>query len=389
MAPSFAAFPVDEHRERMGRARDALKRAGIGVCVSIAPEHLYYLGGYDSWVGVNSPQAFVFSATGGKEPTLIVRNVDELLAREASWTSDIRTYYLHLENAAERIAEIAREHGGKGGRIGIELQSYAVPYSLGKALVEALAPAEIVDVTELLGDLRHVKSPIEMKYIEEAARLSSIGLDAARKTARPGITEIDLAAALEGAMRSAGSDYWSIPTELTSGDRSAGGHGTPRERVLKKGDLVHVEFAGVHRRYHTVALHTMSLGEPSKRARDLYRVTRESLQEGVKAMRVGASVHDVEEASYVPLRREGLEHTAMMRFGYGIGIAFPPIWLESLQISRGFKTTLKPNMVLTVHACLELVEEGIGTMQGGTYALLPSGELKMLVGGGDCDLDIR
>ena len=108
----------------------------------------------------------------------------------------------------------------------------------------------------------------------------------------------------------------------------------------------------------------------------------------LKVIRPGVPVADVEEASYVPLRREGLEHTAMMRFGYGIGIAFPPVWLESLQISRGFDRRLQPGMVFVLHACLELVDEGIGTMQGGTYAVTNSG-LTMLVGGGDRDLDVR
>lgn len=387
MGPKFAAFPEADYRERLARARAVLKKAGIDACVSVAPEHLYYLGGYDSWVAANSPQAMVFMTEGG-EPGLILRDVDELLATEATWIKDVRTYRLHAENAAERIAALAREKGLKGGKVAIETQSFALPFALGDALRKALAPAEIVDATELLGDIRHIKSAREMVYVEEAARLTNIGLEAARKALKPGITEIQLAAALEGAMRNAGSDYWSIPTELTGGPRSAGGHGTPRDRVIEAGELVHVEFAGVSNRYHTVCCHTMSAGEPSKRARDVYRITRESLQAALKVIRPGVPVGDVEEASYVPLRREGLEHAAMMRFGYGIGAAFPPVWLESLQISRGFDRTLEPGMVFVLHASLALIDEGIGTMQGGTYTMTPSG-LEMLVGGGDRDLDVR
>ncbi len=383
---AYASFPESEYRERMGRAREALKRKGIDGLVSVAPEHLFYLGGYDSWVASNSPQAFVWNVNGG-EPTLLVRDVDELLPRETSWVKDIRTYKMVFEDPAARIAAIAHEHGLKGKRVGIELQSFAVPYAFGKSLMDALAPTTVEDVTILLGDLRHIKSPREMAYLEEAARYTNLGLEAARKALKPGVTEIGRAAALEGAMRHAGSDYWAIPTELASGPRSPGGHGTPRERKIERGDLVHVEFAGVSHRYHTVCCHTMSLGEPSKRARDIYRLTRESLQAALKVIRAGVPVADVENASYVPLMREGLEKAAMMRFGYGIGIAFPPVWLESLTIARGFSNRLEPGMVFVLHACLELVDEGIGTMQGGTYALTDSG-LKMLTGGGDRDLDI-
>jgi Xaa-Pro dipeptidase len=76
-----------------------------------------------------------------------------------------------------------------------------------------------------------------------------------------------------------------------------------------------------------------------------------------------------------------------MRFGYGIGIAYPPIWLEPLQISRGIDQRLEPGMVFVLHAYLQLLEEGLGIIQGGTYALTENG-LEMLVGGGDVALEI-
>ncbi len=69
-----------------------------------------------------------------------------------------------------------------------------------------------------------------------------------------------------------------------------------------------------------------------------------------------------------------------MRFGYGIGVAYPPIWLETPQISHGFETPLEPGMVFVLHACIELADEGLGVVQGGTCALTDSG-LDMLVGG--------
>ena len=76
-----------------------------------------------------------------------------------------------------------------------------------------------------------------------------------------------------------------------------------------------------------------------------------------------------------------------MRFGYGIGVAYPPIWLESLQISRGFDRRLEPGMVFVLHACIELPDEGIGIIQGGTYALTADGP-HMMVGGGDVPFDV-
>ena len=83
MAQEFAAFSKDEHDGRVARARALMREQKFACCIVVAPENLYYLGGYESWVSVNSPQALIFTADE-TEPTLILRNVDLSLALEIS-----------------------------------------------------------------------------------------------------------------------------------------------------------------------------------------------------------------------------------------------------------------------------------------------------------------
>lgn len=383
---SFAAFPESEHRERLSRARKKFREAGLAGCICVAPENIFYLVGYDSIAYFNY-QALVISAEEDSEPALVIRNVDLSLVKETSWIEDIRTYHLHAADIAKMVADVAREKGLREGRIGIDLQSYALPAAYGLPLVKALEPLQVEDATVLLGSLQYIKSEQEMVYIREAAQYANVGLQTARKTLRAGITEIDLAAAIEGDMRAAGSDYWAVPTEIASGRRTPGGHAAPMPRVIKTGDLVHVELAGVARRYHVVALHTMAVGEPGSRIREIYDLTLESLQAGIKECRPGKPVSNIEKASLEPLKREGLEHTAMMRFGLGLGIGYPPVWVGSFQIDRYSTQTLEPGMVFYIHACLELMNEGIGTVQGASYYVNQTG-IEMLAGGGDVELEI-
>jgi Xaa-Pro aminopeptidase len=381
---AYSAFQAPEFSARMRRAREALRGGRIVACLSMAPEHLYYLGGYDSWVAVNSPQALVFTPKADP-PTLLLRNVDLPLARETSWLDDIRTYDLIADNFALRVAAILGEKGIESGRVAVELASYAVPAQLADSLRQALPGVELVDATRLLGDLRHVKSKAELAYMESAAAYANLGLAAMVDAVEPGVSEISVAAAIENAMRAAGGDYWAIPTELASGERSAGGHATPRHKLLACGDLLHAEFAGVAERYHATAIQTLACGEPAPRARELYDIALASLRAGMQAATPGAAVAALEEASLLPLRAHGLEGAAMMRFGYGVGIAYPPIWLETLQIARGFDFTLEPGMAFVLHSCLELPDERIGVIQGGTWVMEPGG-IRLLAGAGDCPL---
>jgi Xaa-Pro dipeptidase len=386
MRGKFAAFTEAEHRSRLQRVRAMMKEAGIQYCISMAPESLYYYGGYDSWVSVNSPQALVFTADDD-EPTLIVRDTDLAFAYESSWVKDIRAYRLMFDNVPETIVGAAREKGLKHGKVAIETQTYALPHSLGLAIAEALSPAEIVDATIMMGLPRLIKSAAEMAYMREAAVHANAGLEAMRRTLRTGITEIALAAEIENAMRLSGSDYWSIPTELAGGERSAAGHGTPRSRIIQSGDLVHAEFAGVSARYHATAIHTMAAGEPTARARKVYEVGCQSLAAGIAAIAPGVHVSEIEEASLEPVRSAGMEDAAVMRFGYGIGVAYPPIWLEPLQISRGPDQRMEKGMAFVLHAYLQFPDEGLGIIQGGTYALTDNG-VEMLVGPGDTPLEV-
>ena len=386
MKAAYAGFPESEHRARLARARRALREAGFEVAVLVAPEHLYYLAGYDSWVAVNSPQALIFGLDDD-EPAIVVRNVDLALVTETSWVRDIRTYHLHADDPMALIADVAAEKGLDQGAVAIETQSYVLTHELALALGRALSPAKLQDATGLLGRMRWFKSPTEMDALRRAAVHAQAGLEAARRCLKSGMTEIALAAEIEAAMRRSGSDFWAIPTELASGTRSAGGHATPRPRVIEPGDLVHMEFAGVDRRYHAVAISTMVAGRPSAEDAELYAITRASLAAGIAAIKPGIPVADVEQASLEPLRREGLEGTAMMRFGYGIGIAYPPIWLETLQISRGIDQRLDPGMVFVLHACVALPDRNLGAIQGGTWTMTQMG-LEMLVGPGDVGLEI-
>ncbi len=380
MNDRFTLFDRDTYRKRLGRARTAMARHGLDACVSVAPENHYYLGGYDSWTGVNSPQAMIFTR-GDDEPTLLLRDVDLPLALESTWITDIRTYRLHREDFAEIVCRIVREKGISPDGIGVEFQSSTLPFSLGKALAEALAPAALVDVTEILGTIRLVKSSQELALITRAGQYAALGLRAMENAVTPGTTEMAVATQIENALRNAGSEYWAIPVELASGSRSAGCHGTPRNRVIEPGDLVHGEFAGVCERYHAVAMQTLSCGPANRRQAEIHELARQSLEAGISVVAPGVRVSDVEQASLEPLIAQGVEQAAMMRFGYGIGIAYPPIWLESLEISRDFNTTLEVGMAFVLHACLEFLEEGTGVILGGTYVLGDSG-LTMVAGTG-------
>ena len=344
----------DEYAARLARVRERMHADDIDACLVLAPESQCWLSGLESFISGVLAQALVVTADEGAPMVLVVWDADAPLAHETSIVDDIRTYRFGVDDPVEVFAAVLAECAPEGGRIGLDSSSRAVPHALGAALVERIGPTRTVDCSAALADARLVKSAFELDCLRRAGRYADIGLRAALETARPGVSERELAAEVEHAMRRAGSDYPSIPTELASGPRSVFGHGTPSHRRLEAGDLVHVEIGGVEARYNAVGLQTFCVGgaAPPAAGVRLYDVALLCLRAGLDAIHPGVEAHAVEAPALEILRDAGLGEVFKMRFGYGVGIGYPPTWLDPLQITRTSTQRLVAGTTFVLHACL-------------------------------------
>ena len=381
--PVDHAFPESEYRERIKHARKAMQAAKVECVVCVGPELLYYLAGYDAHTHF-SQQGLVFGAQDD-EPTLIIRDVDLGRAEVSSWLKDVRLYRHVADDPAELVAQAVKDKAPGATRIGADLRAYALTGAYAFNLVEQLAPAALVDASEWLEELRLVKSEREMVYIRKAAEYATAGLERAREVIRPGITEIELAGEIESAMRGAGSEYPAMPCWINSGPRR-GGHKTPDHRIIKRGDNIAMEFAGVHRRYHAVTIQTVAVGEAAPSFRRTYNLALEALREGSKSIAANTLVSQSEQAVVDTLVKGGADPSIRARFGYGVAIAYPPTWLESLDITLESKQIFRPPMTFVLHTADKDEETGQRCLIGGAYALTESG-LENL-SGGDLELAV-
>jgi Xaa-Pro dipeptidase len=382
-----AWFPPEEMAARLALVRRAMVAGGIDALVVMAPDSQYWLCGLESFISGLLPQALIVPADEDREMVLVVWDADVPLARATAVVEHLRGYRFGVDDPVEAFGEALGACAPGAGVVGIDAASRAVPHALGTALVAGLAPARCVDCSALLADARLVKSDNELACLRRAGAFAEAGLRAALEHARPGITERQLAAEIEYAMRHAGSDYPSIPAELTSGPRSMLVHGTPSHRALEPGDLVHVEIGGVERRYNAVGLQTFQIGgSPAPPAGlALYDVAQACLGSGLDAIRPGIEARDVEAPALAILHDAGLGDGFKMRFGYGVGAGYPPTWLDPFQITRTSTQLLQPGIAFVLHACLLDENAQVGVVVGGTYAMTGAG-VEPLAGAGPVNL---
>jgi len=163
------------------------------------------------------------------------------------------------------------------------------------------------------------------------------------------------------------------------------GHGTPGDRELEPGDFGHVEIGGVEARYNAVGIQTFSVGDPPAAGARLYEVALACLRAGLATVAPGIEARAVEAPALSILREAGLGEGVKMRFGYGVGLGYPPTWLDPLEITRTSTQQLVPGSTFVLHACLLDEAAPLGVLVGGTYAMTETG-LEQLAGAGAVEL---
>lgn len=369
--------------DRIKSALSVIEQCELDAAILFDPAAQYYFLGHDSFAGVNTPQALILSPRLSR-PRMVIWAADAPMLPDGGAGLDMRLYHFGIDSPASALAEVLDACFPGGARFGWDAQSAALNHALACQIMAASGAAP-VDISDAVARLRIIKSSDEIDAMRKAGHLVEHGLAALRRSARVGVTEKDVASEIEIALRRGGSDYWAVPIEMASGERAHHVHGTPSKRILRDGDMVHVEFGAVYRRYHAVGIQTLSIGNPDPKAAWYYHVARRCLSAGLKVARPGIPAAEIEAPALDILRAEGLSATFAMRFGYSVGIGYPPTWLEPFGITRTNCEPVEVGMTFVLHACLLEKDSSTGVLVGGTYAMTDEG-LVQLAGAGDCDL---
>jgi Xaa-Pro dipeptidase len=369
----YRAFSRDEHQARLKRAQALMQGQRLAACICTSPELIYYFCGYEAHThhAIGS-QALILPADG-REPILILRDGDAPQADETLVLGTMRLFRLGAISLAALIGESITGLGIHHGSIGMDLSGPVMNAALADEIRIVLGACRFDDCWRLLGRLRTVLSSEEIIYLREAARYANIGIDTFYSHARVGMSEIELAAEIEYAMRTAGSDYFAVPTWMASGERAHCQHAMASPRKLKAGDLVHAEFAGVARRYQCVTMGSLTLGEPTARMRQMAQGGSDAFNAGLAAARIGARIGDIESAYREVLAEQGLGDCCPMRFGVGISAAYPPVWENQITIQYECDDLLEAGMAFYIHASMQSFDDNNGMLLGGSFLISADG----------------
>ena len=303
-----------EHKERLKKAGRLMREAGIDVLLLSKPSNMFYL------TGDGRLCAYAMITQDGKV-ALGVPMTDVEDVRQVAHFDHI----VGFEDEVGMIHSIAHhfEHFGiSQGTVGLEY-TFLTQAMMGMLTHPHAKPEKVAvkDCTHIMSELRTVKDDEEIERIRAAAKVAEAGMRAAVGAVKPGITESQVAAEAEYAMRQAGAeDFWR--SYVSSGPRTNIAHGLPTARKLETGDLVMIDIHPIVNGYSADICRTVCVGKPTADQQAAYDIYLRAQQATIARVKAGVGMVEVEQTLHGVLREAGHgEHI----FGppiHGVGIEF-------------------------------------------------------------------
>jgi Xaa-Pro aminopeptidase len=204
--------------------------------------------------------------------------------------------------------------------------------------------------SEVLTDARVIKTEWEIKQMKKAAKLGIIGFNTIYEECEAGMTEKELAARAEFAMRKAGSEGTSFDTIVASGENSAYPHANTSDKTVKKGDLIIVDIGARFNGYCSDMTRTFIFGDKNEKNFDkkarLVNLVNDGQKKALDEINAGrgGSEMDTLVRDYFKATHEEWGERFIHSLGHGVGLEIH----EEPYLSQKSETVLKRGMCVTV-----------------------------------------
>ena len=289
------AFSGAERARREKAIRGVMEAKGLEALILIGDTNVgsEYLGDFRYYVDnriIAGQQAAVLLPQG--EPVLFVGTAIQQQA--ASRRSSVRDCRVSDNLLADTVGLLKKQNILKG-KIGISFAMVSVPWF--NYLKKELPDIEWIETHEDIFDIRTHHTPEEADLFRKCGMIGAGEFEAAAKMIKPGVTEYEIAAAIEEHGRVLGAEQHFT---LVGSGRYVPGEGnglplpySPSQRPVEVGDSVVMEITPRVEGYWTQIVRTVNVARPNAELEKLYRVSCDAIRKGLEVFKPGKTIRDV------------------------------------------------------------------------------------------------
>jgi Xaa-Pro aminopeptidase len=339
----------NHHFDRTLRVQSTLRRKKIGALLVSQPDNRRYLSGYTAPDhGIQETSGFLLIPADG-HPYLLTDSRFTLQAEAEAPLYQVEMYTKGLLNLLEKLHTT----------LGFRTLAFESDYFLYSSFLRLSTLAQQLGLTlraekGLIEKMRVVKDEYELGLLRQSTRLNEKVFQSVYHTIEPGMTEREIALALDLTMREMGAEGPSFDTIVAFGTNAARPHAVPTDRELQAGDLVLIDMGLIYKGYCSDMTRTFVAGKQDQTFIDRHRLVRRAMLAGIAAIRAGVTGASVDRAARQVLIDAGYGDAFGHGLGHGVGVAVH----EEPRLSPRARKQLQAGMVVTVEPGLYLADWG-------------------------------
>ena len=328
-----------EYRQRWARVHGLMDERRLDLLIAYADDRAVFGPAHARWLAdfpVHFEPVCILLARG-QEPVMATGPETLEYARLAGQIRDVRavSMFAHPEEdyPYARIYELGHVLGELAGeidgirRVGLAGQGL-MSASVMAALRQTLPQAVFLDVELLMCELRSRKTASEIAVIRHADRIAELGLQAAVDAIAVGVTERQVAAEAEAAMRRAGAEGTGIDTIVASGPHARPILARSTFRRISPNELVLLTVAPRFQGYHAAIGRPVLVGNPGAETRRALDVAIQAQDACYRALQAGVEGRAVEAVGRRIVEAAGLGPYFLYSGVHSVGVIEfgPPIF---------------------------------------------------------------
>ncbi len=318
---------------------------GYQAAVFFDEVNMYYISGFFSTDG--------FLLVTENETALVIDSrYYEAAARakkDGSIFDDVKLYLLD-----KSTFHILGEMLDKNGITKVCFDSTRTTVARSKALTEFYSSVGFEGVDDICGEFRRVKTEREVENIRAAQRITDKAFQQVLNFIRVGVTEKEVAAELEYAMRKNGAEGFAFETIAVSGVNSSLPHGVPSDMPLTENAFITMDFGARYNGYCSDMTRTVVLGKADDKTKHIYETVLQAQKLGIAAAKAGVDGASVDAAARDYINAQGYEG----KFGHSLGHSLGLEIHESPRFSTRSTDIFVPGNIMTVEPGIYI--EGFG-----------------------------
>jgi Xaa-Pro aminopeptidase len=223
-----------------------------------------------------------------------------------------------------------------------------------KSLKKLLPGRSFVTDSGILDTVTAVKDNGEVELIRSAVRITDKVFKKVLTKVRPGVRECDIASEISYWHRKYGAECDAFDPIVASGERSALPHARASEKIIRRGEMLVLDFGCRYRGYHSDLTRTIAVGKPSAEMKKIYQIVYDAQMKSICAAHNGVPARSVDAAARKHIRQNGYGRYFIHSLGHGLGIHVH----DPLRISVLSKAVLKTGNVVTIEPGIYLPGRG-------------------------------